>query len=240
MVIGGALHPQFSWAPPAWSGAVVSVISLVLAGLASEVAFRGFLFKRLIDATGPTTATILLSLIYALVGSLGPNGTSLSFVVTVVAGVLFSMAYLRTHALWLGWGMHFAWAAATAVVFGLPVSGVASYSSLVQTDTSGPVWLTGGVYGPDGALFTVIVFLVAMAVIYRATRNYAWSYTHPMIVPGGYPMDVAPPPAHTAMEQAAAAKPHTLVQILPAPGNNDGSIPQTNPTESVRRDEAAR
>jgi hypothetical protein len=170
MVIFGALHPQFLWAAPAWKGAVVSVISLVLAALASEVAFRGFLFQRLIDATGPATATILLSGIYAVIGSLGPNGTSLSFVVTMVAGVLFSMAYLRTHALWLGWGMHFAWAAATAVVLGLPVAGVASYSSVVQTDTTGPLWLTGGAYGPEGALFSAIVFFVAMVSVYRATR----------------------------------------------------------------------
>jgi hypothetical protein len=233
MVIGGALHPQFSWAAPAWGAAVISVISLALGALASEIAFRGFLFRRLIDATGPATATILLSLIYALVGSLGPNGTSLSFVVTIVAGVLFSMAYLRTHALWLGWGMHFAWAAATGVVFGLPVAGVASYSSVVQTDTSGPAWLSGGVYGPDGALFTAIVFAVAMAVVYRATRNYAWTYTHPLIVPAGYPMDVPPPAAHTEMEQAAAAQPATLVQIGPAPSSN-GSERASSP-DSVHR-----
>jgi uncharacterized protein len=219
MVIGGALHPQFLFAAPAWGNAVVSVISLVVAAVATEVAFRGFLFRRLIDATGPTTATILLSLIYAMIGSLGPNGTSLSFVVTVVAGVLFSMAYLRTHALWLGWGMHFAWAAATAVLFGLPVGGIASYSSVVQTDTTGPIWLTGGVYGPDGAFFTAIVLFIAMGVVYRVTRNYAWSYTHPEIVPGGYPMDVPPPPAHAAMEEAAAARP-TLVQIAPASTSN--------------------
>ena len=123
MVIGGALHPEFFVRALAWEGAVVSMISLLLAALATEIAFRGFLFRRLIDATGPGTATILLSIIYALIGSLGPNGGSLSFVVTMIAGLLFSTAYLRTHALWLGWGMHFAWAAATAVVLGLPVAG---------------------------------------------------------------------------------------------------------------------
>jgi uncharacterized protein len=236
MVIAGALHPQFSWAAPAWGAAGVSIFSLVLAALATEVAFRGFLFQRLIDATGPTTATILLSGIYALVVSLGANATGLSFVVAVVAGVLFSMAYLRTHALWLGWGMHFAWAAVTALVFGLPVAGVASYSSLVQTDTDGPAWLTGGVYGPEGALFTAIVFCVAMVVVYRATRNYAWNYTHPPIVPGGYPMDVPPPSAHTAMEEAAAARPATLVQIAPAPSSNGSeraSLPES--PESAHR-----
>ena len=86
---------------------------------------------------------------------------------------------------------------------------------------------TVGVYGPDGALFTAIVFFVAMAVVYRVTRNYAWTYTHPLIVPAGYPMDVPPPPAHTAMEQAAVAKP-TLVQIAPAPSTN-GSEPTASP-----------
>jgi len=232
MVIGGALHPQFSWTAPTWGATVVSILSLVVAALAAEVAFRGFLFQRLIDATGTSTATILLSLIYALVASLGANTTGLSFVVTIIAGVLFSLAYLRTHALWLGWGLHFAWAAAIAVVFGLPVAGVASYSSVVQTDSGGPMWLTGGVYGPDGALFTAVVFLVAMAVVYRATRNYAWSYTHPVILPRGYPMDVPPPAAHTAME-AASAKTPTLVQIASAPSSN-GSEPASSP-ESAHR-----
>jgi hypothetical protein len=233
MVIGGALHPQFFGKAPAWGGAAVSVASLVLAALVSEVAFRGFLFRRLIDATGTGIAMVLLSVIYALIGALGPNGTSLSFVVTIIAGVLFSMAYLRTHALWLGWGMHFAWAAVTAVVLGLPVGGLASYSTVVQTDTNGPLWLTGGAFGPDGALFTAIVLFVAMAAVYRATRNYAWNYTHPEIVPGGHPMDVPPPPAHTAMEQAEAAKTATLVQIAPAPSSN--GLERSPSPESVHR-----
>lgn len=220
MVIAGALHPQFLWTGSIWVGTVVSIAALAVGTLASEVAFRGFLFRRLIDAIGPGAATLLLSGIYALIESMSPNASGMSFVVTFLAGVLLSMAYLRTHALWLGWGLHFAWAAATTVLFGLPVAGVASYMSVVQTDSGAPVWLTGGVYGPDGALFTAVVFLAAMAVVYRVTRDYAWNYTHPVLVPGGYPMNVPPPAAHTAMEQAAAAKAPTLVQIAPAPGSN--------------------
>lgn len=218
MMIAGALHPQFLWTGSAWKGTVVSIVAIAVGTLASEVAFRGFLFRRLIDAVGPSAATLLLSGIYALIESMSPNASGMSLIVTFIAGVLFSMAYLRTHALWLGWGLHFAWAAATAVLFGLPVAGVASYMSVVQTDSGAPLWLTGGVYGPDGALFTAVVFLVAMVVVYRETREYAWNYTHPVLVPAGYPMDVPPPAAHTAMEQTAA-KP-TLVQIAPAPSSN--------------------
>jgi hypothetical protein len=227
MVIAGALHPEFSWKISAWGGTLLSILTLAIAALAIEVAFRGFLFRRLIDAVGPTAATLLLSGIYALIGSMSPNATGLSFIIMIIAGVLFSIAYLRTHALWLGWGLHFAWAAAIAVIFGLPVAGVASYVSIVQTDTGGPLWLTGGIYGPDGALFTAILFLVVMIVVYRVTRTYAWNYTHPVLVPAGYPMDVAPPAAHTAMEQAAPASAPALVQIAPAPGSNGSERPSS-------------
>lgn len=216
MMLAGALHPVFSLAAASWGALLLSVVALGLAALALEVAFRGFIFRRLIEAIGPTAATLLLSGIYALLGSMQPNATGLSFVIAVLAGVLFSLAYLRTHALWLGWGLHFAWAAATAILFGLPVGGDAMFSSVVQTDASGPTWLTGGAYGPEGALFTALVMVVAMVALYSATRDYAWNYTQPVIVPGGYPMDVPPPSAHTAMEEAAAAKTPTLVQIAPA------------------------
>lgn len=228
MVIAGALHPEFSWTASAWGGTLLSILTLAIAALASEVAFRGFLFRRLIDAVGPTSATLLLAGIYALIGGMSPNATGLSFIIMIIGGVLLSLAYLRTHALWLGWGLHFAWAAAIAVIFGLPVGGVASYTSIVQTDTSSPAWLTGGVYGPDGALFTAIVLVVVMVVVYRVTRTYAWNYTHPLLVPAGYPMDVPPPAAHAAMEQTAAASAPPLVQIAPAPSINGSERPASS------------
>ncbi|HEY5381944.1 MAG TPA: CPBP family intramembrane glutamic endopeptidase [Acidobacteriaceae bacterium] len=233
MTLAGALLPQFSWSASAWGMMLLSALSLALGALANEVAFRGFIFRRLIEAIGPTAATLLLSGLYALLGSLRPNATGLSFLIALLAGVLFSLAYLRTHALWLGWGLHFAWAAATAIVFGLPVGGIATYSSLVQTDASGPAWLTGGAYGPEGALLTGVVFVVAMAAVYRATREYAWNYTHPPIVPAGYPMDVPPPTAHAAMEQEAAAKTAALVQIAPAArANAETATESSQPSES--------
>jgi hypothetical protein len=222
-VVVGALHPQFFWSRSSIAATLLSLLSLLLAALAIEVAFRGFLFRRLIDAIGPTAATILLSGVYALLGGLRPNASGLSFIVMFIGGLLFSIAYLRTHALWLGWGIHFAWLAALALVFGLPVAGDATYSGIVQSDVGGPQWLTGGAYGLEAALFTGFVFLLAMAAVYRATRDYAWNYTHPVIVPAGYPMDVPPPAAHTAMEQATPQSQPTLVQIAPASPSSNGT-----------------
>jgi len=223
MVLAGDLHPQFWLAPRAWISAILSVLTLALATLALEVAFRGFLYRRLIAAVGPTVATILLSAIYALFSSFRPNSTSFSVFEAFLLGLLFSMAYLRTHALWLGWGLHFAWNAAMGILLGLPVAGLGTYNTLVDTNISGPLWLTGGAYGPEGALLTAIVLFATMAILYRLTRDYAWQYTHAPIVSAGYPMDIAPPAAHTAMEKTAAPPP--LVQILAVTATTASTLP---------------
>ena len=223
MMLAGDLHPQFWWAPRAWGLFALAALTLLVGTLATEVAFRGFLFQRLIAFMGPVLATVLLTGIYAVSSTSRFNMTPFSFLVSVLAGLLFSMAYLRTHALWLGWGLRFGWLASTGVLFGLPLAGAGDFANVVATDSSGSVWLTGGAYGPEGALWTLVVLIAGSIALYRLTREYAWHYTHPPIVPGGYPMDMAPPAAHAAME--AAAPPPPLVQILAATPTSFAAAP---------------
>jgi membrane protease YdiL (CAAX protease family) len=227
MAAAGTLHVQFWTQPRAFALLLLNLVTLAVAALAEEVAFRGYTFRRLIEAIGPVAATIVMSLLFALGHVLNPGATWASSLVTILAGVLLSIAWLRTHGLWLGWGLHFAWNASMGVLFGLPVSGITDFSSIVQTRAFGRPWLTGGDYGPEGAGFTVIVLLIGIVVLVRVTRDYAWHYTYVPIVAAGYPMEAPPPAAHVAMqqqeqrsEQTRAAAPVSLVQILP-------STPQT-------------
>ena len=96
---------------------------LLIASLAEEVAFRGYPFQRLSEATNPFFAMLVLSGLYALAHITNPGSSPASFLVTMFAGWLLTIAYLRTRALWIGWGIHFAWNASMAVLFGLPLSG---------------------------------------------------------------------------------------------------------------------
>ncbi len=209
MALAGDLRPQFDGTVRAWGLGCLALFTALAGALATEIAFRGFLFRRLIGATGPVIATIVLSVVYAFVSTSALNVTPFSFTVALLSGLFFSAAYLRTQALWLGWGLHFGWLASMGVLLGLPVAGSTELANVISTESSGRVWFTGGAYGPEGALFTVFVLLAGIGVLYALTRDYAWSYTHPLIVAGGYPVDVPPPAAHAAME--AAAPP--LVQI---------------------------
>jgi hypothetical protein len=224
MALVGALSVQFWTAPRAFELLALSLATLAVATLAHTLGILGYGFQRLIEATGPTRATLIIVGLAALHAGLTPTpyGTAdgTRILVEMLSSLLLCVCWLRTHGLWLGWGLHFGWAASTGVLFGLPLSGDVSLSSVVDTRTGGPVWLTGGSYGPAAAAFSVVLLLVALSLLVRATSDYAWDYTHPPIIPGGYDVTIPPPAAHIAMEEAALAAapvtPGSLVQILPA------------------------
>jgi membrane protease YdiL (CAAX protease family) len=224
MALGGTLHVEFWWSLRSFWLLVLYLATLAVSALVEEIAFRGYPFRRLIKAMGPTGATVVMSLFFGLLHAFNPDATWISVLITMFAGVLLSLAWLRTHGLWLGWGLHFAWNASMGVLFGLPVSGIVDFSSVVQTRAIGAHWLTGGYYGPEGALLTLPVLVAGIVVLVLVTSDYAWQYTHKPIVAAGYPMDAPPPEAHTAMEQNA--KPVSLVQILPTPPDRSIDKPE--------------
>ena len=191
----------------------VAIVSLLITSLSSELAFRGLPFRHLLAATGPIRASFLVSFLCACAYALNANSVWTGFVAFFFLGLLLCMGRLRTNAVWLPWGFHFTWSATIGILFGLPLRGTTDLSSVVQTKWIHASSLTGGDYGPEGSLLAIPILIIAACVLFWMTRGYAWDYTHPEIIPGGYPMDVAPPAEHTRME--AETRPAPLVQILP-------------------------
>lgn len=236
MVLVRTLNVQFWGAPRAWFLLGLSIATLAVATLAHTLGVFGYGFQRLIEATGPVRATLILVALATLRAGLmpSPNGTpdGTRILVEMLTAVLLCVCWFRTHGLWVGWGLHFAWAVSVGVLFGLPVGGNVSFSSVVDTRVTGAAWLTGGDWGPSAAAFSILLVLAAIPVVVRVTGDWAWSYTHPPIIPAGYDVTVAPPAAHVAMEQAAAnagpVNPGSLVQILPATpqGESADRIPE--------------
>ncbi len=234
MALGHALDLQIWNAPRAYYLLALSLLTLALLTLAHTVVIFGYALPRLVEATSGARATLILMAIVAVHAAMTPvpydtpQGTRL--LVEVLATLLLCLCWLRTHAVWLAWGLHFAWAASTGALFGLPLGGNSSFGSVVDARAVGPLWLTGGSYGPAAAAFSILVLLAAIPVLVRLTDDYAWEYTRPPIVSGGYDVTVAPPAAHVAMEEAAArssAAQPALVQIQPlAPASPPESTPQ--------------
>lgn len=212
----GNLHVSFWTESGTLRLLVVNLLTIAATTLTIEVIFRGYPFRCLMEAVGPVGATLAMSVLFALAQALINGAVSTGIFTAILMGIVFSVSWLRTHGLWIAWGMHFAWTASMGMLFGLPVGGNADSSVLIQSVASGHRWLTGGSYGPEGARLTTLALLAGLVVLVRVTRDYAWNYTHPTIVPGGYPMEAKPPAAHVAMEESQQNRPPSLVQILPS------------------------
>ncbi len=215
LTVVGGIAISFSPEASSWGWFVADTAYFVLFALAEEIAFRGYAFQRFERAVGPTGAALGFAAIYAILQALLPGASHASFAVSLMLGLVLSACYVRTRALWVSWGLNFAWKASRALLIGLAVSGVTSHSPVVQGDPMGPFWLTGGAFGLDGSWVTFFVLLAALPVIFGLTRDLDYRYNAPVIVPGGIPVDldaISRTQHEAAMGPAAPAAP-TLVQI---------------------------
>lgn len=190
IALTGGLVVTFFTAHRQFALVLLDLAVLAIAALAEETAFRGYPFQRLIEATNPTTATVAISLLFGFLHLTNYGATFASTIVTIFAGWLLAICYLRTRALWVGWGFHFTWNATMGVLFGLPISGITTFSPVVASNAVGPLWITGGDYGPEGSLICAIVILVLIFVTIRSTRDLNYRYAQPVIVPAGIPVDI--------------------------------------------------
>jgi membrane protease YdiL (CAAX protease family) len=220
MAIGGGVAIRLSLGIRSWGWLLVNLAFFALATLAEEIAFRGYAFQRFARAVGSAGAALGFSLLYAFLQAMQAGTTRASVAVSFLLAVVLSTAYLRTRALWVSWGLNFAWKATRALLFGLAVSGDNSHSPVVLGDPMGPFWLTGGGFGLEGSWLAFLALLVLLAVVYNATRELDFRYNAPEIIPGGIPVDIdaaARQQHETAMGPAASAETvaPVLIQILP-------------------------
>jgi membrane protease YdiL (CAAX protease family) len=217
LVVVGGIAIVLNLRGSAFGWLLADAAFFALAALAEEVAFRGYGFQRFMHALGPVGAAVGFALFYAMVQTRAAGTSHASFAVSVVLSLLLSTAYLRTKALWVGWGINFGWKAVRALVFGLAVSGITNHSPVVQGDPMGPFWLTGGGYGLDGSWITFFILLAAFPFLYRATRDLDYKYNAPVIIPAGIPVDLdaAARRQHEAAMGAAEPAAPALIQILP-------------------------
>lgn len=151
------------------TGALVWFAILLIDAAGEEFLFRGYLFGRVVEMIGPVGATILSSLGFALAHVNNPSVSSIGLINIFLGGLFFSLCYLRSGSLWVAIGAHAFWNIVLAKVVGLPVSGVDFGSSLLRTPTSGPDWLTGGGFGPEGGIAASISLI--LGGLYLATSS---------------------------------------------------------------------
>ncbi|MBM4118001.1 hypothetical protein FJ251_09750 [bacterium] len=82
------------------------------------------------------------------------------------------LAFALTRRLWFVFGIHLGWNFLQDGVLGLPNSGITALPSWLAGETSGPRWLSGGSFGLESSLVSVLLRLaVAGLLLVRVVRR---------------------------------------------------------------------
>ncbi|WP_298286354.1 CPBP family intramembrane glutamic endopeptidase [Acidocella sp.] len=154
-------------APPSALGyALMWGLACALTGLAEELCFRGYLLGVLGRGLGAWPAALITALLFALAHGLNRGESRIGFAMLLAAGLLLVVSRWRTGALWWAIGFHAAWDWGENFLFGTPDSGQLCAGALWHFSAFGPVWLTGGLTGPEGSVLALPVLGAAAAMVF--------------------------------------------------------------------------
>jgi hypothetical protein len=153
------------------AGAVsISLLFFAASALFEELLFRGYVFQTLIQWVTFLPALVVMSVLFGLAHAYNPHATVLSTVNVILAGVWLSFAYFKTRSLWVPFGLHLSWNFAQTTIYAFPTSGLAfAERRLFLSMQSGPEWLTGGEFGPEGGVLATIALVAATWYILKTS-----------------------------------------------------------------------
>jgi len=157
----------------AWlAGCAQLLIWLIVPAAGEEALFRGYPFQKLVEWVGPVIATVGASAAFAVAHYNNPGISVFALINIFAAGVMLSIAYLRTGSLWFATAVHLGWNWQIGGPLDLPISGLELFDApMYEPSDLGSAWLTGREFGPEGGL----AGLVALSLVTAGM----WWYTKP-------------------------------------------------------------
>ena len=163
--------PNLSFLP----ALLIPLIIFIMVGFYEELLSRGYQLTNLAEGLAgknikPETAILLACLVssvfFGLFHASNPNDTLFSTLNICLAGIFLATGFLLTGELAIPIGLHISWNFFQGNVFGFPVSGADfRTATLIQIQQSGPAWLTGGAFGPEGGFLGILSNLIGILLI---------------------------------------------------------------------------
>ncbi len=148
-----------------YSDRIITLFSFyLLVACSEEVVFRGIIFRLLDRKWGQLSALIVSALLFGFLHIFNENATIWSSIaIAIEAGVMLAVAFKFSGTLWVPIGIHWLWNFVQGQVFGFSVSGNDFGDSLLIARIEGPDLITGGSFGAEASLITVIFAVLLTA-----------------------------------------------------------------------------
>jgi membrane protease YdiL (CAAX protease family) len=141
------------------------------AALTEELLMRGYPFAVLSGEWGWPVATAVTSVVFGALHLGNPGVTPLAIANVVAAGVFLAGVRVVTGSLAAAWAAHFAWNWTMSAGFHASVSGLPFGTPGYRLTDTGPDWLSGGAWGPEGGVGAAVGMMGAFAGLSWATRR---------------------------------------------------------------------
>jgi membrane protease YdiL (CAAX protease family) len=160
--IAGAYQP-LGWG--SFNGIWIAFLLWIAVGVLEEIEFRGLVYRLCCAIFGTWGAILLSGVAFGLVHGIDPGATPTALTSVALGGLMLGAAFALTGRLWLPIGIHTGWNFAEGSLFGTAVSGNNTGATAIKAKLAGTELLTGGRFGPEASIVTVVVLLVATAFL---------------------------------------------------------------------------
>ncbi|HLY69132.1 MAG TPA: CPBP family intramembrane glutamic endopeptidase [Puia sp.] len=127
------------------------------AGFVAEILILGVGFRIIEEKLGTVIALSIMVMLFVIMHTSAKDATWLSVSSTVVsAGILLPAVYVYTRSLWFPIFLHFAWDFAEPAIYGGINPSLRIDRSWIESKIAGTAILTGGKFGPQSSLQSLI------------------------------------------------------------------------------------
>ncbi len=149
------------------------LLFFVVQSLFEEIAFRSYLMPALEARFGLWASLLVSSILFALIHLSNSNVAVLGIVNIFLAGLLLGVLFIKYQNVWVAAGLHCSWNYIQSTILGFEVSGESVFN-MIETEEAGPDFLTGGAFGFEGSLISVL-FLGGLIIYYIKNDPYVMS-----------------------------------------------------------------
>jgi membrane protease YdiL (CAAX protease family) len=139
----------------------------IFIGVTEEVLFRGIIYRITENYLGTRIALIISAVLFAVLHLTNEGANIVTMLFVVAWGVMLAITFSLTRRLWFPIFFHAGWNFAM-IFYGTLVSGMDEFLpySLFQGELHGHELLTGGAFGPENSIITIILTLIVVIALY--------------------------------------------------------------------------
>ena len=160
MVLGVVTISDFQFSSEQFLQFFILILAWSVQGTTEEILTRGWMLPSIANKNNIPVAILVSSLFFTAI-HIGNNGISiLPLIDLLLFAILACLLMLKTGNIWVISGWHAAWNCFQGNVFNFPVSGTETGQGFIQVYTQGPEWLSGGQFGVEGSIVSILVQLL--------------------------------------------------------------------------------